>query len=293
VGFLTGALQTDTVGIIIYLDPAFTGTLELPAGLEGAQAEIRRGRFASPFEDAADQEEFSAPPQGTTPPALSDNPRDKTFEPMIGGISVNPDFWYVNSWQGTLGLTIADESGRPVILSNRHVICGKKPKAGDGVSQPSYEFLSHLSARLLKWQLGDVTYEGEKYGIDAAIALPIEGRTARIGAILDLTPVSGSEDPVLGMGVAKSGLTTAVTYGRVTDIDVDVRGEDQMILSKQIVIKANDDLPFAKSGHSGSVVVNLGSNKVIGLLWGGTDDKKEAIASPIKPVLDYFGCTIP
>ncbi|MFC0514510.1 hypothetical protein ACFFGT_09870 [Mucilaginibacter angelicae] len=293
VGYI-GNRQEKKIGIIVYQDAPSAAPRQVPETIEGVPVEIRQGHFAAPTRAFLPREAFREPLADIRPENLIGNPRDKEFEPMIGGVSVNPDFFYFDSWQGTLGLAIRDKNGKPVILSNRHVICGKNPVAGDGVSQPSYEFFSHLAASLVAWNLGDVTYQGKKYGIDAAIASPTNGRTATIGKIYGLPDVAGTADAALGMEVTKSGLTTDVTTGTVTAIDVDcISNTSGVILSRQIIIENNiaGDY-FSESGDSGSAIIQTKTNHVTGLLWGGNKKTKETMCSPIAPILDFFECTI-
>jgi hypothetical protein len=292
VGYI-GDLNKKQIGIVVYTDAPPSAINHIPAVIEGIPVETRQGHFSAPSMSFTDRETAEAPQEDIRPANLIGNPRDKEFEPMIGGVSVNPNFFYISSWQGTLGLAIRDKNGRPVILSNRHVICGKNPVAGDGVSQPSYEFFSHLAASLVAWNLGDVTYQGKKYGIDAAIASPTNGRSATIGKIYGLPDVAGTVEAALGMEVTKSGLTTDVTTGTITAIDVDCINEDRVVLSRQIVIQSRiKGSFFSESGDSGSAIIQTGSNQVVGLLWGGNEKAKETICSPIAPVLDFFECTI-
>ena len=290
VGYLA---DDETIGIVVYLEEG-SGT-QIPDHVDGVPVEVRPGRFSAPFASLVAQAEPAEPPPHEPEREELGNPRDKEFQPMIGGISCNPDFFYFFDWSGTLGLTIADSTGSPVILSNRHVICGKEPKKGDGVSQPSYEIFSHLAASLDGWKLGNVEYNGLQYGIDAAIASPTNDRTASIGEVYSLPKVTGSATPALSMNVQKSGLTTDVTTGTVTAIEMDVATDDNVILKRQVIVRANDYPKglFANTGDSGSVIIDFDTNKVIALLWGGNDKTKETIGSPIGAVLAYFNCTIP
>jgi len=290
-GYIGGQQNEENIGIIVYLDDP-TEPHQVPETLEGIEVEIREGHFSSPFATLTEQEP-SQPPAAAKPKTGLGNPRDVEFEPMIGGIGVNPDFFYFSSWSGTLGLAIWDKNKNAVILSNRHVICGKKPVVGDGVSQPVYEFLSHLAARLVAWNQGDITYQGKKYGIDAAIALPTNNRKASVGKIYGLPDVAGTATAILGMNVTKSGLTTNVTTGTVTGINVDcIEKDSAIVMSNQIIIKSSTTGSFSESGDSGSAVIEIGTNKVTGLLWGGNEKLKETMCSPIEAVLDYFECTI-
>jgi hypothetical protein len=116
--------------------------------------------------------------------------------------------------------------------------------------------------------------------VDAAIAIPNEG-VATNSAILDLNfaPV-GVADPRLGMSVVKSGRTTGLTSGMITQVDVTVDvdyGGKRARYVNQMVIT-----PFSQRGDSGSLVLNA-DRQAVGLIFSGSD--VISIASPIRFVL--------
>ncbi len=297
VGFLsdTAGAQTDEIGIIVYIDTALTSAIAIPTRLDGVTVQVQRGRFKHPFASAFVQDESRSPADAGDTAAheqsLTDNPREKLFNPMVGGISGNPDFFYVSPKAGTIGLVVRDAADRAMILSNRHVICGKQPKVGDGVSQPARFILGDLAASLVKWQLGDVAYQGKQYGVDAAVASPVAKRGATIGEVYGLRAVTGSGDPTLGLAVTKSGLTTGVTVGTINRIDVRTTNEDGTVLSNQVTMIAPSG-NFSEGGDSGSVIIDTAANTVVALLWGANDTTRETVASPIAPILDLFNCKV-
>lgn len=300
VGYLEDASSnlTDEIGIVAYVsldqNPASTG---LPMEIEGVKVGIKRGSFVTSYPRSFDGESREGPPAGSVAikdPVSAPESIGVKVEPMVGGISGNPDYWYWTYWYGTIGLVIKNAKGKAVILSNRHVICGKNPAVDDGVCQPARDSVfSDLAAKLVAWQMGDYVFGGAKYGIDAAIALPCNDRTATIGKIQGLADVDGIVDPVLGLDVSKSGFVSAVTHGKITVVNLNTRNEDGIVMSNQFVIRAtNYPTPFSVGGDSGSGIIDNTNHKVAGLLWGGTADNKETVASPIAPVLTCFQCTI-
>jgi hypothetical protein len=300
VGFLNdenGNLTKET-GIIIYHDIDDKNKLvQLPTELEGVLVSWSKGKFSPPLlKDLLQEELKTAPPDYVPTKKEEDNPRDKEFNPMIGGISGNPDFFYFSPWTGTIGLVVrSGTDGGAIIMSNRHVICGKKPQVGDGVSQPSKEVLSHLAASLLDWKLDNVIYAGpngvNEWGMDAAIASPTNGRNATIGAIYNLPNTTGAAFPNLNDTVTKSGLTTDITNGTVIRVNVDIKNEDGTLLKNQFTIRAGNG-KFSDGGDSGSAIMATTSVKVLGLLWGNNDTTNETVASPIVPILSHFNCQI-
>lgn len=116
--------------------------------------------------------------------------------------------------------------------------------------------------------------------VDAAIAIPNDG-VATNSAILDLNyPPVGIADPRLGMAVVKSGRTTGLTSGVITQVDVTVDvdyGGKRARYVNQMVIT-----PFSQRGDSGSLVLNA-DRQAVGLIFSGSE--VISIATPIRFVL--------
>ena len=139
-------------------------------------------------------------------------PRARRSDPMQGGISVSHAYVY---GYGTLGGLVKDrETGKPMILSNWHVLAGKwyaqpgwpiyQPGRGDGGS--SADAVATLSRHAMSSNL------------DAAVA-ELTGSRSLINRQFDLGAVQGVGSMHLGMEVIKSGRRTAVTRGRVTGFE--------------------------------------------------------------------------
>ena len=219
--------------------------------------------------------------------------RTKRIRPAPGGVSIG----HVQITAGTLGL-LARRHGRPVILSNNHVLANQNAgHVGDSILQPGpadggrlqdtiarlvdfvpiqfkepqpgpiARFLARLFGPLLRaagWGLKRLPSGGSNL-VDAAVAEPIESRLVA-PEILGIGRVRGTKEPDIGLRVRKSGRTTGVTAGRITAIDavveVDYDGPTA-IFREQIV----SDL-LSKGGDSGSLVVDEGRHAV-GLLFAG------------------------
>jgi hypothetical protein len=297
IGYLPG---TTEIGIIIHItEPAKVSALAVPTSFNGVKVATKVGRFVhhvSSGVSARAPVTQLAPATDTKPAPTTEvelgNPRDATFEPMIGGVSANPNYWSSES-MGTLGMAIKNASGQPVILSNYHVICRSNPAVGDEVAQPAHEILFHLAATLQDFILGNYTYNGAQYGMDAAIALPTNGRSAQLGAIYGFqgTVYTTAGTPNLGDLVTKSGLTSNITNGTVTQINTAVKNDSGAILKNQILIQSTSGADFSEQGDSGSVIINSSTSNAVALLWGG-NDQSETVASPIIPILARFNCTI-
>src|SRR6266567_2060739 len=219
--------------------------------------------------------------------------RTKRIRPAPGGVGIG----HVQITAGTLGV-LARRNGRPVILSNNHVLASQNAgRVGDPILQPGpvdggrlqdtiarladfvpiqfkdkepgpvARFLARLFAPLLHaagWGLKRLP-SGASNLVDAAVAEPIETRLVT-PEILGIGRVRGTKEPEIGVPVRKSGRTTGVTQGRITAIDAVVEvdyGGPTAIFREQIV----SDL-LSNGGDSGSLVVD-DARHAIGLLFAG------------------------
>src|SRR5256712_478603 len=182
--------------------------------------------------------------------------RTKRIRPAPGGVSIG----HVQITAGTLGV-LARRNGRPVILSNNHVLANQNagrvsdpilqpgPAAGgrwqdttarpadfvpiqfkDKEPGPVARFLARLFAPLLRaagWGLKRLPSGGSNL-VDAAGAQPIEPRLVT-PQILGIGRVRGAKEPVIGFQVRKSGRTARGTQRSIHTIDsvrqADLRGK--------------------------------------------------------------------
>jgi endonuclease G len=221
--------------------------------------------------------------------------RTGVVAPLVGGISCgNP-----RVTAGTLACIVFSRTdGSPHILSNWHVLAGSTDAAaGEEIWQPARVDggnSSYLVARLAKFQLGR--------GMDAAIA-KLTGDRDYVRDIIGLTPVTGMEEPELGMNVAKSGRTTANTEGMIDGVSlstaINYGGSTGTVSYRdQIHIVPRPPWPgvdyeLSAGGDSGSVWINEDTGKAVGLHFAGEIDasptSENAIACPIIPVADELG----
>src|SRR2546426_7332450 len=217
--------------------------------------------------------------------------RTKRVRPAPGGVSVG----HFQVTAGTLGV-LARRGGRPVILSNNHVLANQDAgRVGDLILQPGpadggrlqdpiarlvdfvpiqfkerepgpiARFLARLFGPLLRaagWGLKRLP-SGHSNLVDAAVAEPVETRLVA-SDILGIGRVRGTKEPDIGMRVRKSGRTTGVTAGRITAIDAGVEvdyGGPTAVFREQIV----SDL-LSKGGGSGALRVDE-SRQAVRLLF--------------------------
>jgi len=230
------------------------------------------------------------------------NPKRK-HRPIFGGISVG----HYNVTAGTIGRIVENiVDGRDYILSNNHVIANSnnasigdpvlQPGVADGGTQSSIvatlykfvpikfstiddvcktaswftkviNFILKLLGRRTRLQPMNAPEETINY-VDCALAKVIDGKEA----LKEINGIKGEvktlpKNPQLGMTIKKSGRTTGVTDGVVTQIDVTASvsfgGGKIAIFADQF---ATEDM--SAPGDSGSLAVTS-DNRPVGLLFAG------------------------
>jgi hypothetical protein len=188
---------------------------------------------------------------------------------------------------GTLGALVTDRTTKAqMALTNFHVACVDstwavgnaqcQPSRVDGGSCPGDTF-------------GTLTRATLSTHVDGAVVTLQSGRTTDC-SIEEIGAVKGQAAAVLNSAVRKRGRTTGLTYGTVNSVDASVTinygdGLGNHTLKNQIRITpdTSQSAMFSDHGDSGSVVVD-GANKVVGLLFGGSN--VATYANPIQFALD-------
>lgn len=249
--------------------------------------------------------------------ALQD--RTARWRPAPGGVSIG----HVDITAGTLGclVTRGDEL---FILSNNHVLANTNAaQIGDPIIQPGRydggtlaDEIATLEAfvpidfgaeppscpiavgleRLINWM---AELFGSKHRIrafrrtaavnrvDAAIARPLGGHLVQ-KMILKIYIPRGARDASLGTRVRKSGRTTGLTTGRISQIDVTSQvsyGDGKIALFEDQLMAG----AMSQGGDSGSAVLDA-DDYVIGLLFAGSD--AVTIINPIRFVLEALNVEI-
>ncbi len=200
--------------------------------------------------------------------------RNQRHVPLMGGVQI------MNTSQagvGTLGMIVFDRrSLEPRGISNHHVMMRTPPVASDVISQPGANTAADLLGTVTAsdqaldcavCRLGTRTWTLEIYGVGAATGVT----TARIG-----------------MKVLKSGLTSGVTWGIVDGIEP---GAFTIVPDTSRPSGGEMSLP----GDSGSVWMELTSNRVVGLHFAGegpTDPNERAKAKHIDAVLNQLDALV-
>ncbi len=221
-------------------------------------------------------------------------------DPIRPGISIGN---VARRSTGTLGAIVRDaNTGRLCLLSNWHVFCGASTaQPGETISQPGPLHLGSGPERpvasLERWL--DL-----RQGCDAAIAMLSAG-VANDGSIFDIgIPISGVEEPRLGLPLVKAGAASGVTHALVDGIEgmfeLDYRGYgDQkrwMDGVRLIPDPRNPEDEISVIGDSGAVWINPETRRAVALHVAGEDgvgpSAEYAIAHPISRVLSLLDLTL-
>jgi hypothetical protein len=245
--------------------------------------------------------------------------RTDRWRPAPGGVSIG----HVAITAGTLGCLV-HRGGQVFILSNNHVLANSNDaQPGDAILQPgpydggtSDDQIATLEefvpinfgtspptcsiadgvAAILNWiaRLGGSQHrlqafqeDPEANYVDAAIARPtsvdlVEAR------ILEIGEPQGVGEATLGLAIQKSGRTTELTSGEITQVDVTA----QVSYGTGKTATFTDQLmagAMSSGGDSGSAVLDE-SGRVIGLLFAGSEST--TVINRIQNVVDALGVSI-
>jgi len=243
--------------------------------------------------------------------------RTDRFRPAPGGVSIG----HYKITAGTFGTVVRDRSnGERLILSNNHVLANSNDAAiGDPILQPGtaddgredldtiaelarfcpIEFVSEPAtcgialgvvaagnwlAKLFGSHHRLMAFQSNPQAVnmvDAAVARPINPADI-LDEILEIGTVAGTVGASLGMAVRKSGRTTGLTTGQINVMDATVTvsyGDKTASYERQLVSG-----PMSQPGDSGSLLVEAGGLRAVGLLFAGSE--QATIFNPIREVLD-------
>lgn len=217
--------------------------------------------------------------------------------PAPGGVSVG----HVDITAGTLGsraigLT-APWNNRHLVLSNNHVLANSNAgRVNDSIIQPGRadggRHPGDQIAVLARWV--PINFGGAPNVVDAAFGWAwherIRGEQYYLsnGSAAYYRTGSAPLTASLGMTVGKSGRTTGLTKGRVTQIGVSVNvnfgGGRVALFRNQIAIQSVNANPFSAGGDSGSLIWHWATGvRPVGLLFAGGGGT--TFANPIGNVL--------
>lgn len=214
------------------------------------------------------------------------------IRPMLFGYSISPrPINYLMA--GTAGCLVKDQSNF-YILSNNHVLAGEntlglntpiiQPGSLDGGRYPN-DTIAALS-KFIPIQF-ETLNNSPSNTVDAAIARvlnisQVSSSIALIGKVNGISPIS------LNLAVKKSGRTTSLTTGKITNTNATIRiqysNRKTALFKNQILTTA-----MSSAGDSGSLLVNS-YNYAVGLLFAGSSSV--TVYNPINSVLSALGVSL-
>jgi len=246
--------------------------------------------------------------------------RAARHRPAPGGVSIG----HRSITAGTLGCLVR-RAGQVFILSNNHVLANSNDaRRGDAILQPGpndggkfpddhiadledfvpiafldppseCRFAQGLIAVLnagcwlirSKTRYRTINVQAADNRVDAAIARPLEPTLVK-KEILEVGAIAGLGNGGLGMAVKKSGRTTGLTTGQITQVDVTVNVQ----YGPGRLARFSDQLmagPMSQGGDSGSAVLD-NNNRLVGLLFAGSENS--TIINRIEHVFSALDLTL-
>jgi len=208
---------------------------------------------------------------------------------LRGGISVSDER---HNDYGTLGGLVVDRvSGRPMILSNWHVLVADwQARVGQGIYQPG-----RLDGGTSDDVVATLTRDAMSANLDAAVAA-LTGDRQLVNDQVDLGPVRGLTEARLGMEVVKSGRRTGVTYGRVTGVEgvaqINYGPLDRVIRHVVTIDPRADDEEVSGPGDSGSLWLEASTMQAVGLHFAGGNTPERGLALDIEAVLNALNVAL-
>jgi hypothetical protein len=200
---------------------------------------------------------------------------------------------------GTLGSWATHEvSGERVLLSNYHVLFGKKCRPGDVIWRVRSNGLQHEFDAIGKNLIGKaaaVCFRQSQFFIDAAIAVA-NGSDSSVGQANTSCSSQGTAEAEVGSLVSKTGAASQSTFGTIVDIcypdwwhfDLEYSAApNQLLIQPEVGNDGQKAEVFSRLGDSGAVVRDKAGN-VVGLLWG-SNARGEGVACHIGPVVNELG----
>lgn len=196
------------------------------------------------------------------------NARTGVVRPVPGGVSIGHPL----ATAGTLGCLARDmRAGKLLGLSNNHVIALQwgslsAGKVGDPVLQPGpYDGGIDPQNRIGELERWVPVKVDEPNKVDAAAFS--SDLLAKV--VEDVGYPLNTVEAKSGMNVIKSGRTSGVTYGRISDVNATIKisGDGDITFTDCIIVPT----PLGMPGDSGSWVGQLETFNTVGLLFAGSD----------------------
>lgn len=208
------------------------------------------------------------------------------YRPVIGGVSSGN---LQTGATGTNSVSVYDSvSGEVLLLSNAHVF----GSTGD-IIQPGSMDGGGKSDVVAKVKKSSDLIPGPEITIDAAIAKPTSTDIVS-NEIKDIGVVRGVVDPEIGMDVFKSGRTTQLTQGVITDVNAALAinyPQGRLNFNDLIFFKGAE--PLVMGGDSGSLLITYVEEEpyAVGLVFAGPSSPpyNYGVACKIENVITNLG----
>lgn len=191
---------------------------------------------------------------------------------------------------GTLGGSVFDNSSlMNVMLTNWHVACkDTEANCADGVVVQPSEFDNAGRQR----SVGRVLRSVISPEVDSAI-LGLDGTAFLTHDVLNMGPIGRAVPAEVGMTVLKSGRTSGLTSGTITDIseDFDIDECEGPGCHRVDQIRFEGDDGMVQLGDSGSLLLDTGGN-VVGLVSSASGDGDIGGACHIQDVLNALNINL-
>jgi hypothetical protein len=261
---------------------------QLPETIDGLPVDVEQVGLFRRFTRAARRASAQSQPTVTMP-----NPRTR-IRPAQPGCSIgfeDSDNQFVMA--GTFGAVVT-KNRTLFILSNNHVLADEnRLPVGTPIFQPGLLDRGDASADQIAELARFVPLRpGASNSADCAIAKVVK-KSLVSKAILYVGAPQGVAAARIDMVVHKFGRTTGYRAGRVTSANTDVGVQyetGKFIFGDQIIIVGLNGQSFSDSGDSGSLILERGTQKAVGLLFAGSPS--HTLANHLTEVLERLDVTL-
>jgi hypothetical protein len=193
---------------------------------------------------------------------------------------------------GTFGAVVKDSAGQ-YILSNNHVLADEsRLPAGAPIFQPGLLDGGNINTDQIAALSKFIPLLPAGNKVDCAIA-KIAAANLVSKEVLHIGAPTGPAAAAIDMRVHKFGRTTSYRVGTIKSINTDVTvgyETGNFVFHEQIIIVGSSGQAFSAAGDSGSLILERGTNKAVGLLFAGSSS--HTIANHIGDVLQALQVTL-
>lgn len=261
-----------------------------------AMRHIDRSERVPPAIDGVPIDIVSSPPAFVRSGAVPS--QQQPHDPLFAGISIGRTDKVYGTLAAFCTSTRPGDGNRILMLSNQHVLAKDDSQSGESICQPGKQDCEsqHLAlrtvAKLFRWHPVQAGSLGNT--VDAAVAELTSGFGHEETIPGDAGRILGCTAATSNTIVVKFGRTTGLTEGVVTDLHCTMLvGLDPSDPSKKAAFidqvridRRQGQVLFADAGDSGSLVLEQGTGKAVGLYFAGPIDGSFGLANHIEAVVE-------